>query len=271
MLPYANYLKYLLSTGRDEKDIIADMAELGFSPTREQLDSIRNTMMLPPVFKEYARGGQVDEKFIIKYASRFNIKEMWRYRLRNKPPEVKEMLQLVEDRQARLVPVILAIKGYPRYDTALQELGREYSAQSVQLLLHYFFNTKTVNLAGWRDFFQTFAPEARALLDQPLDYILFKLGLNPALTFSSILTDLMHMGYYKAKDFLSVDTRDHINMGKTMAELAIKAGEKLHKYGKGETNSFLEDIVLEFERANIPIPSVIEMKEGEESEPLTLI
>jgi hypothetical protein len=39
----------------------------------------------------------------------------------------------------------------------------------------------------------------------------------------------------------------------------------------GETNSFLEDIVLEFERANIPIPSVIEMKEGEESEPLTLI
>ena len=50
MLPYANYLKYLLSTGMDEKDIIAEMAELGFSPTRAA-DSIRNTMMLPPVFK----------------------------------------------------------------------------------------------------------------------------------------------------------------------------------------------------------------------------
>ena len=88
----------------------------------------------------------MDEKFIIKYASRFNIKEMWRYRLRNKPPEVKEMLQLVEDRQARLVPVILAIKGYPRYDTVLQELGREYSAQSV----HLFFITLTQSRSIWR-------------------------------------------------------------------------------------------------------------------------
>lgn len=271
MLPYANYLKYLVSTSTDDKKIIADLAELGFSPEREQLQSIRNTMMLPPVFEEYAKGKQADEKFIIKYASKFNIKEMWRYKLRNKPPEVREMLQLVEDKQVRLIPVILSIKGYPKYDVALQELGRDYSAQSVQLLLHYFFNTKTVSLAGWRDFFQVFSPEARGLLDQPLDYILFKLGLNPALTFTNILTDLMHMGFYKAKDFLAIDTKDYISMGKAMAELSIKAGERLHKYGKGETNSFLEDIALEFERADIPIPSVVEMKEGEESEPLTLI
>jgi hypothetical protein len=270
MLPCANYIKYLVTTGADDKKILEDMADFGFTPPREEVKSIRNSMLLPPIFQKYAEGEQVDEKFIIKYASKFNIKEMWRYRLRRKPPEVREMLQLIQDERARLIPVLLAIKEYPKYDTALQELGRDYSAQSVHLLLHYFFNTST-SMAGWRDFFRVYSPEVRALLDQPLNYILFRLGLKPALTFSAILTDLMHMGFFKAKDFLSIDTREHIGMGKAMAELAIKAGEKLHKYGKGETNSFLEDIALEFERADILIPSITEMKEGEESEPLTLI
>ena len=54
MLPYANYLKYLLSTGRNEKDIIADMAELGFSPTRAiRFHSKHHDVA--PVFEEYAR------------------------------------------------------------------------------------------------------------------------------------------------------------------------------------------------------------------------
>ncbi len=271
MLPCANYLKFLITLGKKDKDIIVEMGSLGFEVEKKDLAPIRNSLMLPPMFAEYAKGKRADEKFLLKYASRFNIKEAWRYQLRNKPPAMGEALQLAKDPQVRLVPVILAIKGYPRYDEALMELGREFSAQSVQLLVHYFFDIKSINMTGWRKFFKKFSPEAFELLNQPLDYILFKLGLNPALAFTHILNDLMHMGFYKAKSFLSVDTKDYINMGKIMADLAIKAGERLQKYGKGETYTFLEDVTLAFEKADLPIPEIEELKEGEDFKPLTLI
>lgn len=270
MLPCDYYLRYLVTTCQSTQEIEDELAEIGFLAKKEDIDAARNSLMLPPIFEHFSQGKQVDERFLLKYASRFHIKEMWQHRLRGKPKAIKETLELAGERSIRLIPVILALKGYSGYDTALEELGKEYSPQSVKYLLHYFFNIEKINMTGWRRFFQHAAPEARDLLDQPLSYILFYFGLTPQLTYPDILRDLMHMGFYKAKDYMGIDTKDHIAMGKSMAELAIKAGEKLQKYGKGETKTFLEDIHLGFEKADLPIPSIEEVDEGEE-ETLTLI
>lgn len=270
MLPCDYYLRYLITTCQSTEAILDILSNLGFAAKAEDVDSMRDSLMLPPAFTHFAQGQQVDERFLLKYAARFHIKEMWQHRLRSKPKAIKETLELVEEKHLRLIPLILALKQYKGYDTALQELGKEYSKESVHYLLHYFFNVERMNMTGWRKFFQRAAPEARDLLDQPLSYVLFYFGLTPQLSYPDILRDLMHMGFYKAKDYMGIDTRDHIAMGKSMAELAIKAGEKLQKYGKGETKTFLEDIHLGFEKADLPIPSIEEIDE-EEEDTLTLI
>ncbi len=263
MLPFNNYLRFLVSTEPDDKKIKMDLSLVGFSVERDQIANIRNTLMVPQAL----RNPLANEQFVMKYASRFGIKEAWKHKLR-KSATFAEMLELVKETEIRLLPPILALKGYKKYDSALADLGREYSPASVKLLLHYFYNPEA-GMTAWRDFLKTHNTQALEMLNHPLQYLLYKFGLSPEVPFSDILKDLMHLGYFKARELLSVETKDYIAMGKTMADLSIKAGERLQKVNKGDTNSFLEDIFLGFQSSNIPIPTLEEL--SEEESPLTLL
>lgn len=273
MLPYIHYLKYLVTARKTQEEIIAELGELGFEVDSNEISSIERTMMLPPIFKQIAEGKSVagHERFILKYAAMFNIKDAWRYQLYGKPREFAEALQLVKDKDSRLIPVVLSIKGAPEALEALQILGKPYSPKAVELFLHYFFNTKIINIVGWRNFFDRYDSQVKEVLNQPLDYIRHKLGLKPDLEYVEILRDFMYLGYYKAKEYFEVGTQQFVNMGKTMSELALKAGEKYHQYSRGDTKSFLEDVKLGFKESNIPLPDIETIKGDEEGKPLTLI
>lgn len=259
-LPCLYYLRYLISLGKSDRDIVSDMALLGFEVSREDLQPIRNSLMLPQAFLDHAAGKQVNERFLIKFASRFQMKELWTYKLNGKPRAVQEMMRLVRDREVRLIPLILTLKKDPKPTEALREIGYEYSQESVELLLHYFFNPKIVSFSAWRDILQRMSPSWAELLDQPLDYVRYRLGLAPSLSFVQILKDLMHQAYFQSKDFMRIPTRDSIDMAKKMADLSMKAGQLLEKYGSGDTRTFLDDVRLGFEQANIPIPTIEEVE-----------
>lgn len=263
MLPFNNYLRFLVSTEPDDKQIKMDLSLVGFSVERDVIASVRNTLLVPQAL----RNPLGNERFVMKYASRFGIKEAWKHKLK-KSNTFAEMLELVKENEIRLLPPILALKGYKKYDVALQELGREYSPESVKLLLHYFYNPEA-GMVAWRDFLKTHNSQALEMLNHPLQYLLYKFGLTAEIPFPNILKDLMHLGYFKAKEFLAIETKDYIAMGKTMADLSIRAGEKLQKVNKGDTNSFLEDIFLGFQSSDIAVPTLEEI-DGEE-QPLTLL
>jgi len=262
-MPYNHYLKYLITIGKEPKDIVMHMQRLGFDVERKKIDNLKKGMMLPKIFQKYAENKQVDEKYIVKYAKKFNIKAIWRYKLYGKPKGIEEMLELVKDKNARLIPVILTIKGDKLVHNSMRKLGYEYSSEAIDYLLHYFYDVEKMGLVGWKKYFQKNVPKAAGLLDQPLDYIRYKFGLSPKLEYNTILQDLMHLSYFKSKDNLSRDDKESISMAKKLADLSIKAGEKLEKYGGKDSDTFLDDVVFEFENAGIEIDAIEEIEDDE--------
>jgi len=261
-MPYNYYLKYLITLNLSNKKIIERMKSLGFEVSKDRIEGLKKSMMLPEIFKDYSEGKQVDEKYIMKYARKFGIKEIWRYKLYKKPRDFKDTFLLLEDRSARLIPVILTIKGDKFVHESMRKLGFEYSKKSIELMLYYFFNPEKTSLKGWKEYFKSI-PKARDLLDQPLNYIRYKFGLAPKMDYPAILQDLMHLSYYKSKENMAHDDRDHVNIAKKFADVAIKAGEKLQKYGGKDTETFLDDVVIEFENAEIDIPDIKEISDEE--------
>ena len=265
-MPYDHYLKYLITTCMEPAEIVQHMQRLGYDVSRKKIDGMKKGMMIPQIFKKYADNEQVDEKYLIKYAKKFNIKELWRYKLHGKPREVEQLMELVKDKNARLIPVILTIKGDKLVHNSMRKIGYEYSEKAIDLLLHYFYNVEKLNIVGWKKYFKANVPKAAALLDQPLDYIRYKFGLTPRLDYNTILQDLMHLSYYKSKENLSEDDRDSINTAKKLADLSIKAGEKLQKYGDKDSDTFLDDVVFEFENAGLEISAIDEIEDDEKVE-----
>jgi hypothetical protein len=264
-MPYNYYLKYLITLNLSNKKIIEKINSLGFDVSKDRIEGLKKGMMIPKIFKEYADGENVDEKYILKYANKFGIKEIWRYKLHKKPRDFKDTFLLLEDRNARLIPVILTIKGDKFVHESMRKLGYEYSKKSIELMLYYFFNIERTSLKGWKEYFKDI-PKAKELLDQPLDYIRYKFGLSPKMDYPAILQDLMHLSYFKSKENLSFEDKEHINIAKKLADVAIKAGEKLQKYGGKDTETFLDDVIIEFENAEINIPDIKEISEEEHEE-----
>lgn len=263
MMPYARYLSYLVSLGMTEMEIIMHMHKLGFNVERVEVDSIKRKMLLPSIFKKFANGEVVDQEFILKCAKQFEIEELWRYRFGKKSSDVEEMYDLVQRKNIRLIPLILTLKGDEIVHDELKELGLEYSKPAIQLMFHYFFDIQKMNLTEWRKWFDKYAPPVVDLLDKPLNYIRYYFGITPAVPYGKILKDLMHYGYYKAMTLLDSNSKEDLSIGKTMADLSIRAGEKYEKYSGGDVKSFLEDVILEFESANIGIPSIHEIEDNE--------
>ena len=165
-MPYNYYLKYLITLNLSNKKIIEKMKSLGFEVSKDRIEGLRKSMMLPEIFKDYSEGKQVDEKYIIKYARKFGIKEIWRYKLHKKPRDFKDTFLLLEDRNARLIPVILTIKGDKFVHESMRKLGFEYSKKSIELMLYYFFNPERTSLKGWKEYFKSI-PKACLLYTSP--------------------------------------------------------------------------------------------------------
>mgnify|MGYP006278101047 CR=1 FL=1 len=260
-MPYFYYLRYLITLRLDNNEIKERMSELGFEVTDKEIKKLGKGMMLPKIFEKYAEGENVDKEYLIKYAKKFNIKEPWQYKLKHKPKAIKEMYHLIKDKNARLIPVILTIKGDKGVHRSMRKLGFEYSKEAIELMLYYFFNMKKMDITNWKEFFEENVPKVAELLDKPLNYIRYKLGLNPKLEYDTILEDIMHLTYFKSREHLDQDTKEDIQMAKKLADLAIKAGEKLEKYGGGDSDTFLDDVHLQFENAGIELKGVEEIDE----------
>lgn len=263
-MPYIRYLRFLISLHLDPKDILIKMNKLGFEVEREKLDRIKKEMMLPEAFEQYANGEEVKEDFLVDYAKTFGASEFWEYKLKGTPEELEEVYMMMENEKLRLIPLLLRIKGEKYIHQCMKDVGYEYSDESYELLLKLFYNIEEMTFLDWKDYFPK---KLGNLLDKPLDYVKMKLKIKPKIKFSQILQNYMHVSYYKSMElFNGIPTKDNISMAKKLSDIAMKAGEKLEKYGTSDSDTFLDDIILEFENAGIEFKGAQEVEEGEEAE-----
>lgn len=249
-MPYTRYIRFLITLGNTWTDIIHKMSDLGIDVSREQIEKTKRRMMLPRIFEKYAQGDDINEKYILQYAKEFQIEEAWSYHLCGEPEEMEEALDLVKEKNIRFIPVILKVKGEEKVYNCMKEMGLEHSKKSVNLLLKYFFDFSGKNIAEIKQYFKKY-PKIGKLLDKPLDFIKYKFGITPALEYDEILRDLMHLSYFKSKENLTINTPNSVRDGKKLADIAIKAGEKLEKYGGSSKKDFLEEIEFQFEEAGV--------------------
>lgn len=264
MQPYIRYLKYLISLHIDKSKIIKKMSDFNFDIDMEEIKHVKKNIMLPEVYSKYANGEDVDEDFLIDYAYEHGFGEFWEYKLESSPKEMKEVYDMMASEKARLIPLVLTIKGEKLIHNCMKDLGYEYSQKSIELMLDLFWNVKEMKFIDWKNYF---SDEVTDFLEKPLDYIKYKFGINPKMEYSNILEDIMHLSYFKSKDLMSGHaTKDTVSMAKKLADVSIKAGEKLEKYGTNDTETFLDDVILKFENAGIEFKGAKEVDEDENVE-----
>lgn len=263
MKPYDRYLRYLVSLHLKKTKIIKKMHDFGFDIDSKDIEKTKKDIMLPKVFKKYAEGEEVDEEYLLKYAYECDFGEFLEYKLKGEPKELAQSYDMMKDKYSRLIPLMLKVKGEKLVHKCMSELGYEYSQKAIELTLKLFWNIENMEFLDWKDYFPK---KIMKMLEKPLPYIKYKFGINPKLEYGSILEDIMHESYYQYKNILDGRiNKENVQMSKKFADTAIKAGEKLEKYGNQDTESFLDDVVLAFENANMEIEAK-EIDDEEEHE-----
>ena len=248
---YHKYLKYLISLHKTPAKIKSNLMELGIDITDEKIKSTKNELMLPEVFKIYAdpdNDQEVDTDFLIDFAYESGFGEFWEYKLKETPEELEEMYDIIQNKEVRLIPLILALKGEEDVYGCMEELGYEYSKEGINLTLDLFFDATNIPFLKWKEYLPDVAVE---YLEKPLDYIKHELGLEPNKSYEDILRDIMKVSYYKFKDLSKDKYPDKSMEAKRFADIAIKSGAKLKKHGTGDTQSFLDEVQVEFEKSDL--------------------
>jgi len=248
---YKRYLKYLISLQHSPEKIMSMFLEIGISVKEQKIKQVKNMIMLPKVFEMYLdpdNEKDIDTDYLIDFAYEKGFGEFWEYKIKGTPKELKEMYSIIQEKEVRLYPLLLAIKGEKDVHGCMRELGYEYSKKGIELTLDLFFDIKNIPFLDWK---KHLPDEAAKYLDEPLDYIKNKMGLEPSKTYEDILRDMMKFSYYKFKNLAKDDHPDKSMEAKRFADIAIKSGEKLKKHGDADTQTFLDEVQVEFEKSDL--------------------
>lgn len=261
---YKRYLNYLISLQCSPEKIRSTLLELGIEIAETKIQKAKNMLMLPKAFEIYMdpkNDKEIDPQHLINFAYEKGFGEFWEYKIKGSPKELKEMYDIIQEREVRLYPLLLAIKGEKDVHGCMRELGYEYSKKGIELTLDLFFDIKNVPFLDWKKYLPD---EAAAYLEEPLDYIKNKMGLEPSKTYESILRDMMKFSYYKFKDLAKDEHPDKSMEAKRFADIAIKSGRELKKHGDADTQTFLDEVQVEFEKSNLEFKTEkIEEEDGQ--------
>lgn len=120
-----------------------------------------------------------------------------------------------------------------------------FSIYDIKEFLNYFFNMQDWSIVDKKQYVATITdkqllPAYKIALEGDKDYLAWKLGIAPEISFESMLKQMMTDSFYKYKENIKSD----IDTAQKWGAMAIKLSDKLERLN--ETNSAKKSIFAEF-------------------------
>jgi hypothetical protein len=279
--PYDLFIKFLVTR---RADVSATLESLGLPELSVKETHDRDLVggNLPPSVKSYLDSdhNRVESKEgFLEWAEAHDIREMWEIQpefihsdhrvLTKGSGAMKKACDLFADQRKRTALSLLLMREFESSDIVdvfSDHFETEIDEKVIDLAKKYFFDFSEMTPTDWHSLFNNLPAEERDQLSVGLqphtrEFIEHSIGKLPALTYESILHDVMVTSYYKFKALANQPLMD--NLAQRWATMAMVAGEKKIKYTKGDRQDLREDIQMRFEFSAGNFPSLAELSTGE--------
>lgn len=283
--PYDLFIRFLVTRRADVNATLESfgLPELTEEEIKERSDLLSST--LPPSFVEYLDS----EKNIVKNKTGFlewteihDIREMWEIQPEFKISEERKITrgssdmtkacEIFADPQKRTALSLLVIRAFD-FEDIVELFQNKFNfiltKGTYKYALKYFFDFSAMHQNDYANLLQNVSPEERnslnlALTPNSKDFLSYRIGSVPNLSYDEVLQDIMVTSYYKFKACQNEPLMDMLAM--KWAAMAMKAGEMKKKYGSGDKMGFMQQLELRFDFDQPEFPTLTELVTAEQDD-----
>lgn len=216
----------------------------------------------------------VNKDEFLAWADIQGIKELWETqpeykstKTRGRPRLISKAYGIFANPEQRNVFSILRIREFDPQDI-IEIFGEKFnlslSEGIVDIAGKYFFDFERLGKRDWHSLLQNLPQSQREMLQVGIgsvskEFVEYKAGRIPHITFEEILNDIMVTSYYKFKATVDQPLMDNLAM--KWANMSMSAGERRSRWTGGDKASLAEEVQLRFDFTSPSFKTLAELTE----------
>lgn len=252
-LPFINYIKALIVCGKTVEEIIDLLLETGLpltdKVTPHMIRSIGSYLNKSnPKWFNVQAGTTPDLDWLKSEGIAKFVAKQYQLSLDGGYDGIEGAIAILSDKTMYTVLTSLAIVKASDEDIELIiniKYNIHFSIYDIKEFLNYFFNMQDWTIVDKKQYVATITDKNllsayKIALEGDKDYLAWKLGIAPDISFESMLKQMMTDSFYKYKENIKSD----IDTAQKWGAMAIKLSDKLERLN--EANSAKKSIFAEF-------------------------
>lgn len=275
LYPYNNYLKYLLLVGKDVENIISHIKAIGYIPPNEEYIGWFLSTQMTYANEAKKVADPTDTKAFTAIADKVGVLSMYLFKKGELVEEAKAAMTgctiILGDGHIRDIVEAMLLRGFKDKEIAASVAGNDIAdlgEESIHLYKYYFWDTEGVDRLDWKTYLDKISDKREKYLKvlsiygRP-EYVKWKLGLKPKITYADVLEDMMNNLYFRFTEMVTSEDIGNVVKASKMADIVCKLGEKLNEYKKDTSVGFAAELQQNIEFLDTEVKNLQDLLEEE--------